>query len=591
MIILLLFIIISAYALAGDFFYESIDVDITQFDDGTIEKVVTKTIIITADKVVYSDTVIVNTDYQEYRIEDFSVIQPNTERPKPWSLMGSVREKQFTWWNGNYKSISRMFVISDTLEKGMTFLLQYKITSKPEYLDGFAEKLIVGKPDSIAKFTVKINIPSQSRLSINLTKKYQKLKKTLMHDNEIYEWEFKGLPAIPYEPMQPEPEEFVPTLYISSISKEVANRFLNNNEFFELNDVIKSKVDSITMGIISDFEKAYKIREFLLNRIQFEEISPLLFAFKPQNAEETYELMSGSELDLLVICAAMCRHAGVKAYPVLGAISNSASKDFNNFAQFDKPAILISNDEAMNRWFIFTPDVNQPVRLPNDFLAKPMLVYGGGEDYSVELLPSRKIDYLETKSIINIKENDSIDASIQILARGAYAGSIVDYISDDLFDNKLYISGYDCELSDQLLLIEDMSAKPMQFDCSYTNNSHIKNKNLNLPEFFTSFSKPLELKESSIRKTPVRLLWFINEKHEYKISFLDSFKPEIKIESDSIENNIGIAKVSVTKTANDVSIKKQLRIFNDQIEPERFPEFVNLLNLYFSVKDSIKFKE
>jgi transglutaminase-like putative cysteine protease len=153
-----------------------------------------------------------------------------------------------------------------------------------------------------------------------------------------YQWEFTDVPPIIPEVNMPPFREVAPNVFFT-IQKDWTYLFGKLRPMFEkrflLTDVVRRKVDEITLGAASVEEKIARVYQFCQKEIRYISIKGNLASGQVGHpAEETLAKQLGDCADKGMLMATMLRHIGVEAYPV-GILTNNVGRGITSIPIFD----------------------------------------------------------------------------------------------------------------------------------------------------------------------------------------------------------------------------------------------------------------
>lgn len=72
----------------------------------------------------------------------------------------------------------------------------------------------------------------------------------------------------------------------------------------------------------------------------------------------------------------------------------------------------------------------------------------------------------------------------------------------------------------------------------------------------------------------------IHERYEYAIAFPDNIKPVVKVTNIEIKNNAGYLLIKIEKSANDILVKREIKLDKKIIEPDNYEDFREIMNTW-----------
>jgi len=136
----------------------------------------------------------------------------------------------------------------------------------------------------------------------------------------IYEWELEDLESINYESYMPSPKDVATCLYISSIPtwSYVVDWYkdLTKNKI-ESHDYYKTLLDELISDKDTDYEKAFKIYQYVVKEIRYSSIAFRQSGYIPQKSNILLDEKLGDCKDISTLYVNLCKEAGLDANLVL----------------------------------------------------------------------------------------------------------------------------------------------------------------------------------------------------------------------------------------------------------------------------------
>lgn len=489
--------------------------------------------------------------------------------------------------------LREMVVTHVGLERNCVVDLEYTIRSQPEFLPSMMDKIVIGKRSPVKIFEIIIKVPERTEFSINLANTYAPLNKKTENGFDIYTWTFENLDAIAPEYNQPYFEDFVPTLYFSTAKNDndVIEHIMSDDKLFEVNNDIQKTVAKITNNKFSVFERSIAIRDYVFDNFNIMQNGLIRMGFKPKNAFKTFADGYGTQLDVCILIAAMAKHNGINATPVMISYSSSCSDDISILTQYQYPVVLIKDDDAFTPYMILDPTNKKISQLDNTYLGKSFLPIDSNFDDLVHLIPQRRTALLKNYVSLVVDDEFKISGINTVHIRGDY---LSDY--DKTSTLKKIIKNFEqCGFESQVQEDKAIVEQPGTYNQTFTLTGKIKESNIKeinnketynefvtieLPQSLVNFASNNFIYPDYNRKTPVQLPYFPKEEETYIIEIPDNFKPLLQLIHIIASNEIGNVGFRISLTGNKIKIYRKLYILKQFIPPEEYKSLLELMTVY-----------
>ena len=260
-------------------------------------------------------------------------------------------------------------------------------------------------------------------------KKDQILKhtKTFWSGFQLITYEAENLPAIDIHSYAPDMRDVATWIDISTISdwKKIRDWYADLSQGqFEVTPAIEAKAAQLTEGLTTPKERLEVIREFVTEKIKYEDLNFQYSAFIPQRAEDVLEDGFGDCKDKCSLLIALFKAVGIESVIALNEPNYIGEKFFLPSNRFEHTVVLIphQNDDGF--------DVIDPTAENTSLSDIPLALSG---TYILPIDPSGRLnpelhriseDIDQRPTTIDIRVKVSVDETAitgNILARGFHA--------------------------------------------------------------------------------------------------------------------------------------------------------------------------
>ncbi len=315
-----------------------------------------------------------------------------------WDQMGS----EFGWW-------SQVSVPFPSLKIGDIIEVQYRVDGiKPSFfgtyfgtIQYFQDEVPMEKKEFI------LLAPRERKLyfhqhKLNIPVQIKKGKDGLT----IYRWVKTHIPKLEKEPLMPKNREVMPWLQVSTFKnwKEFGKWYWNliKNQL-HVSDGIREKVEELTKGLKSDFEKIRAVYNFVVSDIRYSsEWEFGVHGYKPYSADAIFKRKFGDCKDKAILINTMLKTIGIKAYPVLIRGEDGRSKE-------DLTLPMVNH---FNHCISYVP--------PQKSLKKGFFLDGTAQYHSIDSLPT--MDWGAKVVVVTPEGGKVLETPVPKAEENLYAG-------------------------------------------------------------------------------------------------------------------------------------------------------------------------
>jgi tetratricopeptide (TPR) repeat protein len=259
------------------------------------------------------------------------------------------------------------------LEIGAVF--EYKATFKQKrpvidgewfdnhYFGGMLQNLAppyIPRTDPVIRSVYRLRVPKDFAFTYHISKNPVQPVKSIVNNNDVYTWEYAGLPSLKIEASMPPLSRLSPVLLISTISDwrkidEWATGKLNAGA--QITPAFKEKVKEVVGGTATREEKIQAIINYISKNIRYVYADLNRGGYEPHSLTEIISSMYGDCKDQGMLLVSMLKEAGIEAYPAL--INPYPADEFTDVpAPFFLHLITCIPGQKDTTWFDMTSRVS-----------------------------------------------------------------------------------------------------------------------------------------------------------------------------------------------------------------------------------------
>ena len=379
-------------------------------------------------------------------------------------------------------------------EGGQTYLNYDRKITQPRYSD----VIYFASPVPTEIQTYRIEFPKNVEIlwkEFNMSGIDFEFKKEENGDLMTYTWSAKNLKNFKMEEGSPAFSAFAPhiVLYIGSykVGEETIGLQRNSADLFswydeliqkhlesngEISEELKSTVDSLVSGDISELEKVKNIFYWTQDNIKYVAFEEGMGGFIPRPANEICKKRFGDCKDMSAIINAMATYAGITTNFVW-----IGSRDIP-YTYTEVPTLMVDNhmiaayfDERGKVYFLDATGSQESFGQPTSFIqGKEALIKTGNGEHVIKMVPIISAEVNKWKETATLTLEDGIlkgDASTELT--GYYKGNLNYYLEgldreekEDFLDS--YLSKGNNKCSVEVTNEENLENKDTSSEISYT---------------------------------------------------------------------------------------------------------------------------
>lgn len=512
--------------------------------------------------------VVYNPEWQELKVTKSKTTMANGE--KVVSPPNAFNESLpfFAAKAAPYMHLREMVVTHVGLERGCEVEFAYTIKTKAGFMPGLIDKIIAGSRSPINDMEIVIKVPTGQKLDFIIENTKADPKKSVEGAYDVYTWTFNDIPQAAIENNQPDLDEFMPTLYFSTVPNEelLARLFPKDDKLKYLDENIEKVIKEVTKDKFTDFDKCLALSEYIYENVGLAHIPPRYTGYMPLSASEVFESNVGSEIDRVNLLRAMCGKAGIESYIIIHSNSFVEKNNLIHIVNMKNLCLgTLSVATALN------PNQNHGVYIP----------YEAGLGFYPSQKENRLSGYMKPDYVVDnpcdlrmnlYLQNDTIKGIGKIslpteFHRGQSSEEIELVVERKMSQSGFNLESYDTQETENLKL----SSKPEKL-AGMTK--------ITLPQVPGSIDdRHLNLVNAK-RTTPVKLSTLVNESYSYNIEVPEDMRLAIQPKKTSIKNEVGELNLEIRQEGREIIVKRSIKINNDIIPAEKYKYLLELVNAW-----------
>ncbi|MBE0638530.1 MAG: DUF3857 domain-containing protein [Bacteroidales bacterium] len=529
---------------------------------------------------LYGETFIIyNPEFQKLTInEAYTIMADSTKIETPENAFNEVLPRNAAL-SATANHLREMVVTHTALEIGATIYLDYTLTSAKGFTPGLMGTVIIEESSPVLDMEVNVKVPPDVELNHRMTGLRTAPEIMVVGSQKVYTWKFTGLQASPKEQFRGKFQPATPRLSFTTAgtTADVVNWITRQQTFnFEMNDQMKSLVDSIKAKQTDEIKTLLAIQKEVTGNIVYERYDPSWLGYQVRQPVEVWKSNGGSKLEKSILLAALLGYANFNAVPVLIAPQQFFDVNSGNLSLFDDIAVM-ANTKGFGTIYLsaVTTDsqsleysLAQVVVIPlsKDAAASPVepakmdneIIYTAKITFDAELKASGQVDLVLS------------GAANPFLALQEDKNSIKSMLTGDLIKNDSTIQVVNSNIAKSTLTFKAENNKPVTEQSGYYRWM--------LPNMTNGFDRWRITYLESTRKDPFVIPFPITEKYVYTIELPDGYVFVNKRTGDRFKSEAGSVSIDIKPKENQVEITREIRISETFIHPEEYNEFRAMIN-------------
>ncbi|MGI6718599.1 MAG: DUF3857 domain-containing protein [Bacteroidales bacterium] len=562
--------------------FEQIKIKYTLNKDGSIDYNYHKELKVISNRSflnVFGETFIVyNPDFQSLKINESYTILPNGEKlQNPANHLNEVLPSNCQDCK-KYNHFKEMVVSHTGLENNATIVLDYTLTSKPNFIKELMDVITIAEYAPVKEYDITVEIPNDKELFTTMLG--LRLGPSISEEDgkKVYHWNIKNVNQTINDYYLPHNSVLYPTLTFSTI-KDMQHAYdafmsqdaFNNTSLKDAIPTIKDYVSKNEKDEMSNLQSALKVRDFVANNIGLNNIDIKLLNYKLNTALETWEANCGNKAEKAILLSALLNELGFKSN-VVGLVFDPLHKDYiGNLETIEDWGVQTLID---NQSYIFSVVGNLKYSLEND--------YNGYTIYNFDpLVKNFRANY------IGFNENNiNFSCKIDMNAKGS-----AKFI--EIFTNSHKIPTFDIDKDQKnaakMIKNATVEINQSKFDITkFSGSFNIVGDNSNKMSDGYFYIK---LPETNLGLTILpSLLTTVRETPIYCEKTSESYKYEIKLptfaeyvgnsKEININEDFGSLNISIKEKDGVVFINRNLNINNEIIFPHQYKKFREMMMIW-----------
>lgn len=409
-------------------------------------------------------------------------------------------------------------------------------------------------------------------------------------------WNLSTELARKYEPYSPPYPEIFPNVLTSATNFKVANSsgsaaswesfgkwyYELSHDKKELPQMAKDEVDKLLEGITDEEEKVKRLYKYMQDQMRYVSIQLGLGGWEPYSAEFVYQNKYGDCKALVNFMQALLEYVGIEARPVLigsGLRRPSVIPDFPS-NQFNHVVLWVQLSEGSEMWLECTSKYMKPGRLGADNEGKYALIVNetGGKLVTTRISEQKENELFRLTNI-TLANNGSAIIHTTLNNQGAMDDNMLHQLRplsekkrEEWLEKSIDLNDFKVQTFSFSGLDDDLNQTGYELELQANNYASSSSKRLFVPvNQLNQWSIYIPGEDS--RTTSIRLPYRFSEVDSTIFILPEGFRIESLPENKQVENNFGRFTLSIKRDAGKVLLKRELVIFQREIDTEDYNSF------------------
>ncbi len=476
-----------------------------------------------------------------------------------------------------YNHFREMVVTHTGLETGCTVNFDYEVNSKAGYLPYFSENIILQEIVPVEDLEIIVNVPDNAELNFKLVNTENEAIITKKEGFTQYKWKFKNLESEKFEANQAHDQSFLPRLIFSSVSLTEAISNLYSEDDLKLADDIKNQARKRIFGIkngINIIRELQKIVGKELNDINIP-IEYSNYSIRPLN--DVWNSNSGTNVEKILLLNEFIKYIGFESKVIMAFPPSYYDKNVGCLIDFGHLYIQANID---GEDLIVSANPDQENNLAFELKEAGIVDINGNSVNLADYIYDAE-SYFSTSGNLQIDESGNLTGKVNLKVQGI-KNPYLNYLEDVANAKEIASSMFSSKaISDfNVILFDNVKG---EIDAQIEEKEIWKNQG---DYYFVEIpSSNYGIKGEHIRTllnercTPFTLSYPINESYDFSISIPNEFSFVAPIKKELV-NEIGSVMIEIGFSDNTIHVLKSLKINKDEISPNEYSSFKNLLDIW-----------
>lgn len=521
---------------------------------------------------LYGDTRIAyNPAFQKLTVnESYTIMADGTKVPTPENGYNEVLPG-FASESEAYNHLREMVVTHTALERGAVINCTYEVVTEAGGMPFLYGHELLSETCPIEELQIVIKVPTGTGLNYELIHANAEPDVEESKGFDIYTWQFNDLPQHLHEKLEPDYPPQVPLLLFSTQKNQADAMKSLNVEALNDQEVSPGAAEYVANAVKekkSLHEKALEVQRLVVNDINLLPIPPGLLAFKWRPATQTWASNSGTPMEKAVLMASLLRAIDIDAevcldYPTIfenesGAFFMDATPFVQSMTEPQRPMQLsVTHLNANSREF-------------------------GKHGSSVLSLNTGRL----SKALAYIKGEIQITGDLTLKETGTLAADLEGQYSNAY--NPWFKIMRDASTSDLNpgLKEEIKTSSPQQSSILFTGQKEKWAENrgaycfVTLPQSSYGIASKGILPLTPDREMPVSFGYPLLETYQMTLTVPEGWELINDALTRDISSPAGNLSIRIEPSGNQVSIFKQIKVTQPEIDLTNYQVFKDLINTW-----------
>ncbi|MAT38954.1 MAG: hypothetical protein CL946_05050 [Ectothiorhodospiraceae bacterium] len=471
-----------------------------------------------------------------------------------------------------YLHLREMVVTHTGLEPDATINLEYTVTTKPGFIPGLMDRVLLAQRSPVRTAEVVVRVPEGTPLQYQL-RNYGEADPTQSKANgyDVYTWMLSDIPLVAVEDHQPSMWEFCPVLAFSTASfDDIVKHAADPASADEITAVMEQGAKAAVEDAADDIAKLSALQKYLHTHVATMGGGLAHTGYLPQTAKQTFARASGSPLDKAVLFGALCKAVGVKAIPALISDSHVGEGDpIPCLAEFTQAGVLYEGkvfDASSVQHTLADVDIDGHAYLPLQRGTSPVIYQAGRHN-------------VVTKSDWTITGTGLLTGRTAVEAAGAPGSELNPEAFGKTAVRRLSKAGWGVKAS-----LEDAEMRDDVTECEVkleSKSPYSANGGLvqfALPEL--GYIDALHVQTTSAKRTtPTNLKIAVEEEHLMTLHLPEGMKPLRLPAEVELSNSVGSVTSKFIDHISDIEIIRRISV-PARVSPENYGELKALIDVW-----------
>lgn len=531
----------------------------------------------------YGETFIVyNPRYQDLKInESYTIMADGSRIDNPPNAFNPVLPRNASG-SAAFNHLREMVVTHTATEIGATLVLDYSLITKKEFFPWLIGNELLDMSSPVRELEVRIIVPKGVTLKYKLWNNDTRPVKGMDGKNQVYVWKFSNTSALSKEQLLPRDYASAARLVFSTAPDLVSQaRWVARQASFDykLPEATRKLVDKILSENTSELKQIAALQKEVVQNMVYDRVEPRFLAFGIRTPTEVFLSNGGSQLEKNVLLAAMLRHAGFDATPVLTGNADLFDSHASNLLQFEEAGVAVGTK------------VSGTIFISATALEKVSLEQKTGNMVSIPLTRSKSASPIISPPLqarIMVEGNLYIDSLLKLTGKvnAELHGPVNPFLA--LQDNPRHaaaiLSGNVVPSVEGGIGVAECSQRKSVIHYAIEKENFARETGSfyhgEIPVLTTGSESWGIAFLSSQRDAPMALPWPLTETYSFDITLPGNFAFMNLPVDMLISNQTGSVKIQILPDQNNLHVCREFVLNKSIIKPEEYGMFRELFNAW-----------